>query len=212
MGLGQELARSGPLMIFMFRPTLDSICKTCSNLYPMIYSSPVIPHPRWPCFALQHNASSFKAQDLALVPFKMCLLGRGVWLAQLSSLVLGAAARLLNHSRAQACPPVPGQVIEPAGSTVLACWYRGRCKRQSTEVKAPSHVFPLVQAPRFGGEVSGVGLLAGRPWAVCFTFLASWSFEWSKDQETCTARRLVLWAKDSVVCRVWSWRGAVLSG
>lgn len=93
----------------------------------MIYSSPVIPRPcpHRPWFACQQNASSFKAWDLALVPF-MCLLGRGVWLAQLSGLVLGATAQLLNHSRAQACSPVPGQVIEPAGSTVLACWCRDR--------------------------------------------------------------------------------------
>lgn len=150
-------------MIFMFRPTLDSICKTCSNLYPMIYSSPVIPQPcpHRPCFACQQNASSFKARDLALVPFKMCLLGRGVWLAQLSGLVLGATAQLLNHSQAQACSLVPRQVIEPAGSTGLACWRRNLCKGRSTEVKAPSHVFLLVQAPGFGGEVSGVGLRAG---------------------------------------------------
>lgn len=130
MGLSQELARSGPLMIFMFRPTLDSICKTCSNLYPMIYSSPVIPnppHPRRPCFACQHNASSLKARDLALVPFKMCLLGRGVWLAQLSGLVLGATAQLLNHSRARPALRSPGRSLNqqearssPAGAETVA--------------------------------------------------------------------------------------------
>ena len=88
---------------------------------------------------------------------------------QLSGLVLGATAQLLNHSRGQACSPVPGQVIEPAGSTVLACWCRDHWKGRSTEVKAPSHVFPVVQAPGFGGEVSGVGLQAGRGRCVlCF--------------------------------------------
>lgn len=175
-------------MIFMFRPTLDSICKTCSNLYPMIYSSPVIPRPRphRPWFACQQNASSFKARDLALVPFNMCLLGRGVWLAQLSGLALGATAQLPSRSRAQACSPVPGR-SEPAGSAVLACWCRGRWKGRSTEVKAPSHVFPLVQALSRAWWGSERGGAASRPWAVCFTFPAGWSFEWSKDQETFTA-------------------------
>jgi len=67
----------------------------------------------------------------------------------------GPAAESLTS---QACPAVPGQVTEPAGSTVLACWCRDRCKGQSAEVQAPSHVFPPLQAPGFDGEVSGVGL------------------------------------------------------
>lgn len=77
---------------------------------------------------------------------------------QLSSLVLGAAARqLLNHSQPRPALWSRGRSLNQQGSTVFACWYRGRCKGQSAEVKAPSHVFPLVQAPRFGGEVSGWG-------------------------------------------------------
>lgn len=88
---------------------------------------------------------------------------------QLSSLVLRHSSPAAESLASPGLPSGPGAGVEPAGSTVLACWYRGRCKGQSAEVKAPSHVFPRASSQvwwgsEWGGAVSwqAVGSIALR--------------------------------------------------